>query len=168
MNETKKRQLSPTREGLYEFNTMPFGLCNAPATFERVMENVLRGLNWSVCSVYIDDIVVVGATVLETVQRLTLVWEKLREAGLLLKPAKCNLFRKSVTFLGHTIDEHGISTDPSKITALTERPRPRSIEDLRSFLGLAGYYRDHIPDYADVAAPLTELTKKNTRWQVGK
>ena len=83
----------------------------------------------------------------------------------MLKPEKCDLFRKSVTFLGHTVDENGISTDPAKISALTKRPRPRSVEDVRSFLGLAGYYRDHIPNYADIAAPMTELTKKSKEWQ---
>eukprot|EP00918_Siedleckia_nematoides_P014360 GHVU01031191.1.p1 GENE.GHVU01031191.1~~GHVU01031191.1.p1 ORF type:complete len:117 (-),score=10.57 GHVU01031191.1:379-729(-) len=101
--EDKEKTAFATRDGLYEFNTMPFGLCNAPATFERIMETVLRGLNWSVCLVYMDDIVVAGPTVTETIERLTLVWERLREAGLVLKPSKCDLFRSKVTFLGHTI-----------------------------------------------------------------
>lgn len=82
-----------------------------------------------------------------------------------LKPAKCDLFRSSVTFLGHTVDAEGINTDPAKITALTERDRPNCVEDIRSFLGLAGYYRDHILGYAEIVAPLTELTKKKMAWE---
>ena len=144
-----------TRDGLYEFNTMPFGLCNAPATFERLMEKVLVGLNWTICLVYIDDIVVAGPTIEETVRRLGLVWERLRAAGLKLKPSKCTLFRPEVAFLGHTVDKNGVDTDPSKIAALTERRRPGCVEDIRSFLGLAGYYRDHVGGYAELVAPLT-------------
>lgn len=125
--EDKCKTAFSTRTGLYEFNTMPFGLCNAPATFERVMERVLQGLAWRICLVYVDDIVVGGPTVAETVRRLGLVWTRLRDAGLKLKPAKCDLFRASVTFLGHVISEEGVDTDPEKITALTGRDRPASL-----------------------------------------
>jgi hypothetical protein len=116
-----------TRDGLYEFNTMPFGLCNAPATFERIMETVLRGLNWTHCLVYIDDIVVGGPTVQETVRRLSLVFDRLREAGLKLKPAKCSLFQPSVAFLGHVVSAEGITTDPEKVRAISERAKPRNL-----------------------------------------
>lgn len=137
----KEKTAFATRD---EFNTMPFGLCNAPATFERVMEKVLRGLNWTECLVYIDDIVVTGPTVGDTVRRLAQVWERLRGAGLKLKAAKCDLFTESVTFLGHVISAEGINTDPAKISSLTARAKPNFVEDIRSFLGLAGYYRDHV------------------------
>jgi hypothetical protein len=103
------------RDGLYEFNTMPFGLCNAPATFERIMETVLRELNWVLCLVYIDDIVVGGPTVQETVRRLVLLFDRLRDTKLMLKPAKCSLFRPSVSFLGHVVSAQGINTDPEKV-----------------------------------------------------
>eukprot|EP00919_Chromeraceae_sp_WS-2016_P024800 GHVR01058605.1.p2 GENE.GHVR01058605.1~~GHVR01058605.1.p2 ORF type:complete len:116 (+),score=11.83 GHVR01058605.1:137-484(+) len=109
--------------------------CNAPVMFQRVMEKVIRGFNWTVCLVYIDDIVVVGPTVGEMVRRLGLVWDLLREAGLKLKASKCDLFRPSVTFLGHTVDENGVDTDPSKMSALTERRHPGCMDDVRSFMG---------------------------------
>ena len=153
-----------TRDGLSEFNTMPFRLCNAPATFERVMENVLHEVTWNICLVYVDDIVVAGPTVEETTRCLGLVWKSLRGAGLKLKPSKCDLFWPSVTFLGHVVSEQGVDTDPGKITALTQRPRPNCIEDVRSFLGLAAYYRDHVQNYADIAAPLHALMKKGVSW----
>jgi hypothetical protein len=92
----KSKTAFATRKGLYEFNTMPFGLCNAPDTFERIMETVLRRLNWTLCLVYMDHIVVGGPTVLETVRRLGLVFDRLRGASLKLKPAKCNLFQTRV------------------------------------------------------------------------
>jgi hypothetical protein len=123
---------------------MPFGLCNAPATFERIMEKVLRGLNWTHCLVYMDDIVIGGCTVEETVRRLGLVFDRLRDTGLKLKPAKCSLFQPSVSFLGHVVDASGIDTDPEKVRAIAGRPEPTNLEELRSFLGMAGYYRGHI------------------------
>jgi hypothetical protein len=165
--EDKCKTAFATRDGLYEFNTMPFGLCNAPATFERIMETVLRGLNWIFCLVYIDDIVVGGPTVQETVRRLGLVFERLREAKLKLKPAKCSLFKPSVAFLGHVVNAQGINTDPEKVRAIAERPEPRNLEELWSFLGMARYYRGHIKDYAQMATPLHDLTKKNTPWTWG-
>jgi hypothetical protein len=98
----KGKTVFATREGLYEFNTMPFGLCNVPAMFEQIMETVLRGLNWNLCLVYMDNIVVGGPTMLETVRRLELVFDRLRRAGLKLKPAKCNLFQTRVTLISRS------------------------------------------------------------------
>ena len=125
---------------------------------------MLRGLTWNICLVYVDDIVVAGPTIEETVRQLRLVWQQLREAGLKLKPSKCDLFRPSVTFLGHVVSEAGVNNDPAKIDALMNRLRPNAVEDVRSFLGLAGYYREHVPNYADISTPLHELTKKDVMW----
>ena len=120
------------------------------------MEMMLRGI----CLVYMDDVIVAGPTVEETIQRLAMVWQRLHNAGLLLKPSKCDLFSPSVTFLGHVLSTDGVDTDSEKIAALTQRERPNMVEDVRSFLGLAVYYREQVPNYADLAAPLHELTKK--------
>lgn len=153
-----------TRMGLYEFNMMPFGLCNAPATFERLMERILRGINWRLCLVYIDDIIVGGKTVLESVERMELVFERPRVANLKLKPAKCNMFRTSVTFLGHVVSAEGIRPDPEKTKALLTRLPPSNADEVRSFLGMTGYYRDHIEDYAAVAVPIQKLVRKGVEW----
>lgn len=116
-----------------------------------------------VCLVYINDIVVAGPAIAETVRWLGLVWQRLREAGLKLKPSKCELFRLSVTFLGHTVDAEGIDTDPSKIYRFNR-------EGTRSFLGLAGYYREHdiVAGYVVITAQLTEMTKKNACCEWGE
>ena len=97
-----------TRKGLFQFRVLPFGLCNAPATFERLMEAVLAGLQWEICLIYLDDIITFGKTFDEAVENLQQVLERLRNAGLKLKPKKCDLFAKSVSFLGHKISDEGV------------------------------------------------------------
>jgi len=103
-----------THEGLFEFKVMPFGLCNAPATFQRLMNIVLAGIQWSRCLVYLDDVIVVGRTFREHLENLGIVLQRLREANLRLKPAKCFLCRDEVLYLGHIVSRNGIATDPSK------------------------------------------------------
>ena len=107
-----------TQEGLFEFKVMPFGLCNAPATFQRLMDLVLSGIQWKSCLVYIDDIVIVGKCFQQHLSNLELVLDRLRQAGLRLKTSKYHLFREEVTFLGHRISRQGISTDPKKVSAV--------------------------------------------------
>ena len=150
-----------THLGLYRFVAMPFGLCNAPGTFERLMEVVLRGLQFEYCLVYLDDIVVFAPTEAEHARRLGMVLERLRDAGLKLKPSKCHIGKREVQFLGHLISALGIATDPDKVRAVAECPVPRNVTDVRSFLGLVGYYRQFIPDFARVSRPLAQLGEKN-------
>ena len=153
-----------SRRGLFEFKTMPFGLCNAPATFERLMETVLAGLNWQICLIYLDDIIVVGKTFDDMIRNLDEVLQKLHEAGLKLKPRKCQLFAKRVDFLGHVISGEGIQTDPKKTQAVREWPRPESLHEVRSFLGFCSYYRRFIPKFAEISKPLHKLTEKNQKF----
>lgn len=160
-DEDRAKTAFCTSEGLYEFKVLPFGLCNAPATFQRLMDRVLHGLKWHSCLVYIDDIVVVGATFKDHVHNLVCVLKRLQEAGLKLKPSKCNLLRKEVTYLGHVISEEGTSTDPAKTDVIRKWPIPSCKRELLQFLGLANYYRRFVNGFATICKPLQRLTEKN-------
>ena len=120
---------------------MPFRLCNAPATFERVMELVLRGLQWEHCLVYLDDVIVFGKTFQHTFEHLEQVFRLFRMAYLKLKPKKCHMFQRKVSFLGHIISSDGVQCDPAKVSAVRDWETPLSVADVRSFLGLASNYR---------------------------
>jgi len=150
-----------TRRGMFRFRTMPFGLCNAVATFQRLMDLVLAGLNLDIRLVYFDDIIVFSATPEQHLERLKCVFRRLQEANLKLKPSKCCLMQTEVSFLGHIISGEGISTDPEKIKLINEWPAPTNLRQLRGFLGLAGYYRRFVQGYAKIAGPLNNLLKKN-------
>ncbi|GBO34796.1 Transposon Ty3-I Gag-Pol polyprotein [Araneus ventricosus] len=156
-----------TSDGLYEFKVMPFGLCNAPATFERMMDTVLRGLKWNICLCYLDDIIVYAPNFQEHKSRLRKVLKCIQEAGLTLNSNKCSFDKKKLTILGHLVDEHGIYPDPQKTAAVTKFPVPENVSDVRSFLGLCSYYRRFIKNFADIAKPLHDLLKKNAKFSWG-
>jgi hypothetical protein len=143
----------------YEWRAMPFGLTGAPATFTRLMNRVLGDLEF--CLVYLDDIIVHSSSFKEHVQQLEEVLSRLGAANLKLKPSKCKLFRNMAKFLGHVVTAEGISTDPGKVKKVAEWPQPTSVSEVRSFMGLATYYQKFVPDFANVAAPLHNLTRKN-------
>ena len=151
--------------GMYKFRRMPFGLCNAGATFQRLMDIVLSGLHFQVCVIYLDDIIVFSGTAEQHLDRVVVVLDRLRATGLKLKPEKCVLFQKSVSFLGHVISERGISTDPEKVKAVKEWPVPTSIQDVRAFVGLASYYRRFVADFALIARPLHAMTSKGKKFR---
>jgi len=130
--------------GLFEFTRMPFGLTNAPATFQRTMDVTLAGLKYNICLVYLDDIVVFGTTFEEHLERLQRVLVALTTAGFTLKFENCKWAVRKLLFLGHIVNESGIHTDPAKIKAITEFPVPKDVTAVRSFIGLAGYYRKFI------------------------
>ena len=126
-----------TRKGLFQLKVMPFGLANAPATLSRLMEMVLRGLNWERYLVYLDDIIVKSFE--EALANLVQVFERLRKAGLKLKPSKCSLFQTSVKFLGHVVSKRGIACDPDKIDCVRDWEIPKCVTEVRSFVGFAYY-----------------------------
>ncbi|XP_063215566.1 retrovirus-related Pol polyprotein from transposon 412 isoform X1 [Bacillus rossius redtenbacheri] len=162
--EDKEKTAFSTGSGLFQFTVLPFGLCNAPATFERLMELVLHSLTWKTCLVYLDDIIVVGNTVKEHLKNLQDVFDRLRHAQLKLSPKKCFLFQHEVTFLGHIVSQVGVRTDPEKIRSVKEWPRPENKHDVRSFLGLCTYYRRFVPGFAAIAKPLHELTEERRQF----
>ena len=158
--EDQPKTAFTTPEGLYQFKVMPFGLCNAPATFQRLMDRVLGGLKWSSCLVYFDDIIVVGRTFKDHLHHLSKVLAQLRGAGLKLKPTKCSLCQQRVAFLGHIVSAEGIATDPSKTDAVSKWPTPLSKKEVQQFLGLANYYRRFVKNFASISKPLHRLTEK--------
>ena len=162
--EDKPKTAFMTRKGLFQFRVMPFGLSNAPATFQRLMDHVLRGLQWEKCLVYLDDIIIFGKTFDETLGNLRCVMKRLKSAGLKLKASKCQWFRKSVKYLGHIVSAEGVACDPEKIEAVQSWPVPCTVTQVRQFLGFASYYRKFIPNFSAIAKPLTNLTKKSVRF----
>ena len=146
-----------SRRGLYEYITMPFGLCNAPSTFQRCMELVMKGLQWKTLLIYLDDVIIYSSTFDEHIKRLDEALTRLGDAGLKLKPSKCELFQESVVFLGHLVTPEGVKPDPGKVEAVHTWPIPRNVTGVRAFLGLCSYYRRFIRGFAHIAAPLNRL-----------
>jgi len=152
-------------EGMYRFRTMPFGLACAGATFQRLMDLVMSGLTYEICLTYLDDVICFGPTVPILLERLRLVLDRLRQAGLKLKPSKCCFLVKSVAFLGHTVCDGTIGVDYEKIRHVVEWPVPRNLKEVRGFIGLASYYRRFVKDFGKIAAPLNAMSEKNRRFE---
>ena len=146
-----------TPMGLFEFTRMPFGLVNAPATFQRLMSTVFSDMNFESVLLYLDDIIIYSSTIEEHISRLEEVFQRLRRHNLKLKPSKCHFLKSSVQYLGHIVSAEGITTNPEKVAAVENWPTPKSKKDVRSFLGITGYYRKFIHNYAKIANPLFKL-----------
>ncbi len=148
--------------GLFEFTRLPFGLTNAPAIFQRSMNKVLSGLIGRCCMVYIDDVVVFSKDLESHAEHLRLVLQRLKNAGLQLKLSKCEFEKPELELLGYVVSGAGIRAQPDKISAIANLAAPTNVKALRSFLGMAGYYRQCVKGFAALSAPLTDLTKAKT------
>lgn len=143
--------------GLFEFNRMPFGLCNAPSTFQRLMERIFGDLSFQKLLLYLDDIIIFSSTFKDHLQRLEMVLSRLQERNLKLKFKKCQFFQKEVRYLGHIVSSNGVATDPEKICVVKQWKRPTTVSELQSFLGFASYYRRFVEGFSKFAAPLHRL-----------
>jgi len=161
--ESVSKTAFSTKHGHYEYLRMPFGLKNAPATFQRCMNDILRPLLNKHCLVYLDDIIVFSTSLDEHLQSLGLVFEKLAKANLKLQLDKCEFLKQETTFLGHVLTPDGIKPNPEKIEAIQKYPIPTKPKEIKAFLGLTGYYRKFIPNFADIAKPMTKCLKKNMK-----
>jgi hypothetical protein len=154
-----------TKYGQYEFTVMSFGLTNAPTYFMNMMNKVFMDKLDKFVVVFIDDILVYSSTAKEHEQHLRVVLEKLRQNQLYAKFSKCKFWLEEVTFLGHVLTAEGVAVDPAKIKAVKEWEQPRNPIDIRSFLGLAGYYHRFIENFSKIAKPMTNLLKKTNEFE---
>jgi len=146
--------------GFFEYNRLPLGLSNAPATYQRLMEQIMQDIimdGHRFCQIYLDDVIVVSKSFEEHIKHLTMILERIRSAGMKLSPKKCHLFRDKVRYVGHIVSAAGIEADPDKIEKVRNWPTPADADATRTFLGFSGYYRKFIKDYAKIAKPLNEI-----------
>jgi hypothetical protein len=153
-----------TKEGHWAYRRMPFGLKTAPATFQRLMNTALSGLTGTRCFIFLDDIIIYANSLVEHDRKLRDVFRRLRKHNLKLQPDKCEFLRKEVTFLGHKVSEKGVEPDTRKVEAIENYPRPTTVKQLKSFLGLVGYYRRFIAQFSTIAAPLHRLLRKEAKF----
>ena len=149
--------------GKWEFKRCPFGLAQAPAYFQRLVNEVLSGLTFAFG--YLDDILVYSPDMETHLEHLRKLFIKLREAGLKLKEVKCNFLKKHIQYLGHIVSRKGITPMPEKLACIKEMPPPKTPKEVKQFLGLIGYYRKFVPRFSDLARPLNALTRKNALFE---
>ena len=149
--------------GLYECESMPFGLCNAPPTFHRLMQNCLGELNLTYCRIYLDDVIVFSNMPEEHLQRMRVVFDRLREHGLKLKPSKCEVFKSKTNYLAHHVSRKGVLPLKKNLESIAQCPPADTYTKVKSFVGLVGHYRCFIKGFAKIAAPLYDLTSSDNK-----
>ena len=149
--------------GKYEFLMVPFGLAQAPAYFQLLMNKVLEGLSFTMT--YLDDIIIFSDNEFDHLEHLEIVFDRLKEAGLKMKCPKCDFFKREIHYLGHLISADGIRPLPNKLDSIKHMPAPKDTKEIKQFLGLTGYYRKFVPRFAAISRPLTTLTKKDQKFK---
>ena len=149
--------------GLYECESMPFGLCNALPTFQRLMQNYLGKLNLTYCLIYLDDMIVFSAMPEEHLWRMRVVFDHLQEHGLKLKPSKCDVFKSEINYLAHHVSHKGVLPSKKNLESIAQCPPPDTYTKVKSFVGLVDHYRCFIKGFAKIAAPLYDLTSGNNK-----
>ena len=149
--------------GLYECESMPFRLCNAPPTFQRLMQNCLGELNLTYCLIYLDDVIVFSEMPEEHLQRMHVVFDRLREHGLKLKLSKCDVFKSEINYLAHHVSQKGVHPSKKNLESIAQGPPPDTYTKVKSFVGLVGHYWCFIKGFAKIAAPLYDLTSGDNK-----
>ena len=149
--------------GLYECESMPFGLCNTPPTFQRLMLNCLGELNLTYCLIYLDDVIIFSRTEEEHLERMCVVFNRPHEHGLKLKPSKCDMFKTEINYLAHHVSKKGVLPSKKNLEVIAECPPPDTYTKVKSFVGLVGHYRHFIKGFANIAAPLYDLTSRENK-----
>ena len=162
--ESKAKTAFVTPFGKYEFNSVPFGLAQAPVYFQQLISMVLQDCRDFVM-VYLDDIIIFSRTLEEHLKHIEIIFQKLKAAGLKLKESKCDFFKSEIHYLGHLISDKGIQPFPEKLDTIRNMPHPQTPKEIKQFLGLTGYYRKFVPCFSEISSPLAKLTTKDTQFE---
>lgn len=163
-DSSKEKTAFACHKGLFQFNRMPFGLSNAPAVYQELMNIVLQGQE-EFAIAYLVDILIFSETPQDHLRRIQDVFHRLRQHGLKLKLKKCSFFKEQTEYLGFIINEHGVKPDPKKVEAIQKLPAPTTVREVRGFIGMCSYYRRFIPNFSKIAEPLIDLTRKYARFK---
>ena len=162
--DSREKTAFSTHQGLFEFQVLPFGLTNAPAVFQRLIQQVLMGLNPDsgpdFVAAYIDDIIIFSVDLEQHLHHIQLVLQRIVDTSLKLQPKKCHFMRSEVEYLGHVITPSGLKTNPKLVAAVDEFPVPTNLWELRRFVGMCSYYHRFIPQFSTFTRPLHDLTRK--------
>lgn len=150
--------------GLYHFKRMPFGLCNAPAVWQRLMDKVIGADLEPFAFVYLDDVIILSSTFEQHLELLEKIFRRLYDAGLTINKDKCHFCKPELRYLGYVVDKNGLRVDPEKVQAILKIPTPTSVKEVRSFIGMASWYRRFVPHFSSVIAPLCNLLRKRNKW----
>lgn len=161
LDKDSRKYTAFTTDKMYQMKRTPMGLRTSPSVFSRLMTIAMSGLNYKQCFIYLDDCIVIGNSMTSHNQNLTKVLERFRSTNLKLNPLKCEFLRKDIMYLGHKITSKGVEPDPAKVEALNKYPRPTNTDEVKRFVAFANYYRRFISNFANIAYPLNQLSKKN-------